>query len=121
MLDKLNLSHKIKQSYSKYVTINIYFQDIPAKVFDILDARIHNDRSCLIFPVKHHNNIIGYKEITVGGYESTFPSQGCQGLIIVTSKRSKGKKEAVLVTSIQDMLALVVAKTSQDIICLPHG
>uniref|UniRef100_A0A1B6IJ43 DNA 5'-3' helicase n=1 Tax=Homalodisca liturata TaxID=320908 RepID=A0A1B6IJ43_9HEMI len=88
-----------------------------------LGPLINNSGTHLYVPVKHGEQIVGVKEMTPDGQETTVPNIGCKGLLILSSakKRSSRKREAVVVHSVRDMLALASLKLPCDIISLPHG
>lgn len=75
----------------------------------------------MYIPLKNCGHIVGVKELTQDGYETTIPNMECKGLLIVEGQRNSQKKEAILVHSVKDMLALTGCNIKSDIICLPHG
>ncbi|XP_054275383.1 mitochondrial DNA helicase-like isoform X1 [Macrosteles quadrilineatus] len=86
-----------------------------------LDPLVNESRSHMYIPLKNCGHIVGVKELTQDGYETTIPNIECKGLLIVEGQRNSQKKEAILVHSVKDMLALTGCKIKSDIICLPHG
>uniref|UniRef100_A0A1B6ML71 DNA 5'-3' helicase n=1 Tax=Graphocephala atropunctata TaxID=36148 RepID=A0A1B6ML71_9HEMI len=87
-----------------------------------LEPLVNQSGTHLYVPVKHGESIVGVKELTPDGRETTVPNTGCKGILLLKSaKKLKRRREAVVVHSVRDMLALASLKLSYDVISLPHG
>ncbi|XP_033329431.2 mitochondrial DNA helicase isoform X2 [Megalopta genalis] len=85
---------------------------------------IYDKTSCLLhFPLTGlSNSIVGYKSLTkCSVVKRTVPVSGVSGCITYKQQSSKTDSTAVVVGTIQDLLALVLQKSANTIICLPYN
>lgn len=77
----------------------------------------------LYFPLMTFRNlIVGYKSLSVDPkFIKTVPESNSSGVIIYKQKNTKSDRTAVLVPTIEDLLAVASAKAANIVICLPHG
>lgn len=77
----------------------------------------------LYFPlVTFRNLIVGYKSLSMdANLIKTVPESNSSGVIIYKQKNTKSDGPAVLVPTVEDLLAIVSQKAANIIICLPHG
>lgn len=87
-----------------------------------LDPLINQSATHIYVPIKSNEHIVGMKELTPDGVETTVPNMGCESLLMISAKeRKKAKSEVVIVHSVTDMLALASYKLPVDVVSLPHG
>lgn len=101
---------------------NLFFQDSYLSELIRLDPLINQGATHIYVPIKSNEHIVGMKELTPDGVETTVPNMGCESLLMISAKeRKKAKSEVVIVHSVTDMLALASYKLSVDVVSLPHG
>ncbi|XP_078041603.1 mitochondrial DNA helicase isoform X2 [Augochlora pura] len=85
---------------------------------------IYEKASCTLhFPlVGLNDSIVGYKSLTTNSVVvQTIPASGVSGCIKYKQQSSRNDNTAVVVGTIQDLLALVLQKSASTIICLPYN
>ncbi|CAK9802535.1 Mitochondrial DNA helicase [Anthophora plagiata] len=88
-----------------------------------LNCFYEKSANVLYFPlVGLNNSIVGYKSLTTHlKEEQTFPTFGVSGCIKYKQSHSKSDNVAVVVGTIEDLLALISKKSTHTIICLPYN
>lgn len=86
-----------------------------------LHAYVDKDSVCV--PLKNAGKyVVGYKQLSASGDEVTVPASQCPGIVkYVPIKVKKKSENAVIVSTVKDLIALSRSKLQFHIICLPHG
>lgn len=87
-----------------------------------LETLVNPKGSHVYVPIKNGSQIVGVKELTLDGKETSIPNSDCKGVLLINSSKKKSVgKEVIIVHSVRDTLALGSVQLTSDIICLPHG
>ncbi|XP_068972816.1 mitochondrial DNA helicase [Bombus flavifrons] len=112
-------------SAEEYKTVlnNFSFPHISQEVLSQLNCFYNKTTRVLYFPlVGLNNSIVGYKSHSINPQkEETVPVSGVSGCIQYKQYHSKNDNSAVVVGTIDDMLALISKKSASLIICLPYN
>lgn len=87
-----------------------------------LEPKVNESVTHIYVPIRSNEHIVGMKELTPDGVETTVPNMGCESLLMIRAKgRKQATSEVVIVHSVTDMLALASYKLLVDVVSLPHG
>ncbi|XP_072154968.1 mitochondrial DNA helicase isoform X2 [Bemisia tabaci] len=91
-----------------------------------LGILVDSEKTTLYFPLKNAQNcVVGFKELNLQDSEITVPSNNCSGVLRLShpddEKRTDNPKQAIIVHSLKDLVALSAYSLPYDKICLPHG
>ncbi|XP_043248677.1 twinkle protein, mitochondrial [Colletes gigas] len=102
---------------------NFSFPHISQEDMSQLNCIYEKTSDILYFPlIGLNNSIVGYKSLTPGATtEQTVPTSGVSGCIKYKHKNSKNDNTAVIVGTIDDLLAVASQKSTNVIICLPYN
>ncbi|XP_063986389.1 mitochondrial DNA helicase isoform X2 [Diachasmimorpha longicaudata] len=117
------ISELSENSYNELIT-NYAFPKVTQGQMDQLGCHYKDTESSFYFPLMTiGNKIAGYKCLSFSPIvnEKTVPSIGANGLIIYKEKKTKTDGTAVVVPSVEDLLALIAEKSANTVVCLPYG
>ncbi|XP_015436054.1 PREDICTED: twinkle protein, mitochondrial [Dufourea novaeangliae] len=107
----------------KSLLINFSLPEVLQEDMSQLQCIYEKTSNILHFPlIGLNNSIVGYKSLTIGSeLEQTVPAIGVSGCIKYKQQNSKNDNTAVVVGTMQDLLALVSQKSANLILCLPYN
>ncbi|XP_008556144.1 mitochondrial DNA helicase [Microplitis demolitor] len=117
-----NISNISEEEYNNIIS-NYALPPVTQGQMNQLDCHYDKTSSTLYFPlVGLGNRVSGFKSLSASPVlaETTTPSTNAHGLIIYKEKKIKNESTAVIVPSIEDLLALISEKAG-NVICLPYG
>lgn len=103
---------------------NSLLQTVSQAQLSQLECRYDTTTCTLFFPlISLGDRVTGYKSLSANPMltEYTVPNINTSGLIVYKEKKTKQDSTAVIVPSIEDLLALVAEKSANIVICLPYG
>ncbi|KAK0180698.1 hypothetical protein PV327_003055 [Microctonus hyperodae] len=112
-----------KQTYDDLIR-NYALPTVSQAQLSQLECRYDTKTRTLFFPlISLGDRVSGYKSLSANPMltECTVPSMNTSGLIIYKEKKIKQDSTAVIVPSIEDLLALIAEKSANIVICLPYG
>ncbi|XP_011315121.1 twinkle protein, mitochondrial [Fopius arisanus] len=118
-----NISELSENIYNDLLT-NYAFPKVMQSQMSGLHCYYQKSSSSFYFPLMTiGNKIAGYKCLSISSTlnEKTVPNVNANGLIIYKEKKAKIDGVAVVVPSVEDLLALVAEKSANTVVCLPYG
>ncbi|XP_015127160.1 twinkle protein, mitochondrial isoform X2 [Diachasma alloeum] len=118
-----NISELSEDSYNNLIT-NYAFPKVTQSQMSQLGCYYKDVLSSFYFPlITIGNKIAGYKCLSISPVlnEKTVPSISANGLIIYKERKAKTDGTAVVVPSVEDLLALIAERSANTVICLPYG
>ncbi|KAK0177236.1 hypothetical protein PV328_001312 [Microctonus aethiopoides] len=118
-----SISDLSKQVYDDLIK-NYALPTVSQAQLSQLECRYDTSTCTLFFPlISLGDRVTGYKSLSANPMltEYTVPSINTSGLIIYKEKKTKQDSTAVIVPSIEDLLALIAEKSANIVICLPYG
>ncbi|XP_060832998.1 mitochondrial DNA helicase [Bombus pascuorum] len=112
-------------SDEEYETVldHFSFPNVSQEALSQLKCYYNKTSNVLYFPlVGLNNSIVGYKSLSTNPQkEETVPASGVSGCIEYKQYHSKNNNSAVVVGTLDDLLALISKKSASLIICLPYN
>ncbi|KAG8038300.1 hypothetical protein G9C98_006627 [Cotesia typhae] len=115
---------KISEEDCTDILIKYNMPSVSKGQLEQLDCHYDKSSSTLYFPlIGVGNRVSGFKSLTADPVitETTVPQINARGLIIYKEKKMKNDNIAVIVPSIEDLLALIAEKSANVVICLPYN